>query len=47
MLCKNVKWCDVSKTLKKVVLKKVLVNFFDNMKDKNRIEILLEFTLKI
>ena len=42
MFCKNIKWYDLNRTLKKAVLKRENVSFFGNMKDKKRTEILLK-----
>ena len=41
MLFKNIKSHSVNTALKKPVLKKIWLAFFDSIKDKNRIKILL------
>ena len=38
---------DINRTLKKVVLKKKMVIFFDNMKDRKKIEILLKVIARV
>ena len=38
---------DINRTLKTVVLKKKMVNFFDNMKDRKKIEILLKVIARV
>ena len=40
MLCKNIKSCDINRTLKKAVF--LCIIFFDNMKYKKRVKILLK-----
>ena len=38
---------DINRMLKTVVLKKKMVNFFDNMKDRKKIEILLKVIARV
>ena len=42
MLFKNIKLYDVNRTLKRAVLKKKLISFFTNMKDRKKIKILFK-----
>ena len=47
MLNKNIKSYNINRTLKKAVLKNILISFFDNMKDKKKVEISLEVNERV
>ena len=47
MLCKKIKSYNINRTFQKAELKKIWLAFFESMKDKRKIEILLQVTERI